>query len=524
MRKTGSGASAAVKTKAEMDEKWGVGEWLPLPRFEIVQASGKKRPIDDGARLGHNAASGFEETIECCSALQPAVHAKLLFTEASLQGREPEMEQERLETGGEDLPDAYRWIPAAPTEGALNIVSVYDPEAGECRFQEVYGQVFGKAGAVVNFHRPQRLLVACARRWLMLMFSMYYDDGSLTDVGRARGRGQRALRAMFRLAGLPFAEAKQVDLNEEADFLGLVHRVDRACLEREIFFTPRPKLVEKAAKIIGDSLGQDSCTPASASKLRGILGFLFNGAYGRIGRGGQQALLQRQYVDTAPFSLSRTLRRSLQFMEGLLQVLPPRRVPLGMATTKPLVIASDGRQDSKGPPSISAVIIDIENGVRKAFVAVCPGALCARWETSDQCIALVEQAAIVMGLLAAPAMFIGRDVYWFEDNASVLAGVIKCSSREAELDAGLASIHTILAALQTRVWFEWVESKANWADGSSRLLEADPWVQKHGFEVARAGVPTWPWEALPQDRVTAAKELRASCDESSGGRTRAAVA
>ena len=278
------------------------------------------------------------------------------------------------------------------------------------------------------------------------------------------------------------------------------------------------------ATLISEAISQNKCTPATASKLRGILGFLFNGAYGRIGRGGQQALLQRQYADVEPFSLSDTLKRSLVFLSGLLEVLPPRKVPLGAAPVKPLVVASDGRQDTKGPPSISAVIVDTETGKRHAFVSVIPESLCDRWNTSKQCIALVEQAAIVMGLIAAPEMFIGRDVYWFEDNASVLAGVVKGSSREAELDNGLASIHTILASLQTRVWFEWVESKSNWADGSSRLLEADPWVHKHGFSVSRAVVPVWPWEAEPQSRVDEAKRLRASCGRNSGGRIVSALA
>ena len=75
-------------TKDEADSKWGAGRWLPMPRFEMVQASGKHRPIDDGKRFGHNSASGFTETIECCSAFQPVVHARALAQQAILQGAE----------------------------------------------------------------------------------------------------------------------------------------------------------------------------------------------------------------------------------------------------------------------------------------------------------------------------------------------------------------------------------------------------------------------------------------------------
>ena len=47
------------------------------------------------------------------------------------------------------------------------------------------------------------------------------------------------------------------------------------------------------------------------------------------------------------------------------------------------------------------------------------------------------------------------------------------------LDAWTATMHLLLASLETR--FEYVESDANWSDGASRLLGADPWAQANGF-------------------------------------------
>ena len=64
-----------------------------------------------------------------------------------------------------------------------------------------------------------------------------------------------------------------------------------------MLFTPRPKILEKAASLMAQMLRKNRCTPAEASKLRDIMGFLFNGAFGKLGRGGQQVLLQRQYSD-----------------------------------------------------------------------------------------------------------------------------------------------------------------------------------------------------------------------------------
>ena len=160
----------------------------------------------------------------------------------------------------------------------------------------------------------QRLLVAMIRRWLLVLCSMYYDDASLQDLAAAMGRGQRYVRALFRIVGLPLAEPKQVDLNTAADFLGLTHDVTSSLQTGQVIFTPRSGLLTKAVSLIQERIQEDSCTPAQASKIRGVLGFLFTGMYGRIGRGGQQPLLQRQYSDSHPWSHSHTLRRALEYV------------------------------------------------------------------------------------------------------------------------------------------------------------------------------------------------------------------
>ncbi len=112
-------------SEQEADAKYGAGQWLPMQRFETVQANGKQRPFDDGKRFGHNSACGFRETIECCSAFQPAVHARALVQQACLHQATEQLAQQTLETGGEDMPDAYRWVPACPQEGALNVVATW---------------------------------------------------------------------------------------------------------------------------------------------------------------------------------------------------------------------------------------------------------------------------------------------------------------------------------------------------------------------------------------------------------------
>ena len=111
------GFAGPLVTKDEADLKWGAGQRLPMPRFETVQASGKHRPIDDGRWFGHNSASGFTETVECCSAFQPVFHARALAQQAVLQGAEVKLSQQELETGGGDMPEAYMSLGASRSQG-----------------------------------------------------------------------------------------------------------------------------------------------------------------------------------------------------------------------------------------------------------------------------------------------------------------------------------------------------------------------------------------------------------------------
>ena len=165
-----------------------------------------------------------------------------------------------------------------------------------------------------------------------------------------------------------------------------------------VLFTPRKQLLAKAVGLIQQRLQEDSCTSALVSKIRGVLCFLFTGVYGRIGRGGQQPLLQRQYSDTQPWSLSHTLKRASEHLLDTMKVVRPRTVLLHGDTLPPLVVASDGRQDETSPPSIAALFFDPIDSRKVAIAAEISTELMTTWGNSEHCTALVEQAALILGI------------------------------------------------------------------------------------------------------------------------------
>ena len=120
---------------------------------------------------------------------------------------------------------------------------------------------------------------------------------------------------------------------------------------------------------------------------------------------------------------------------------------------------------------------------------------------SDHCIALVDQAALILGIIRFRNAIKGRSFLWFEDNSAVLSGLVKGSSGHPLLDARAAIIHLLLAALGARTWFEYVESDSNWSDGASRSLADGPWAKANKLHVEIGHVPTWPWLAQGSHRI-----------------------
>jgi hypothetical protein len=139
------------------------------------------------------------------------------------------------------------------------------------------------------------------------------------------------------------------------------------------------------------------------------------------------------------------------------------------------------------------LIVDPEDGTRRAFLASIPAELIARWGHKEQYIAHVEQAALVMVIIGDCYPLQGRDAFWFIDNTVTLSAMIKGTSSEPDIARAAAALHLALAARSCRMWFEYVESDSNWADEPSRELWRSKFLGQHGFEARPGDVPAWPW-------------------------------
>ncbi len=135
----------------------------------------------------------------------------MLYQEGVRQGLSQEALRRllTLESGGEDVPDAYRTIPVEEAYLRHNLVMLRHPTTGALRFVQMYAALFGQGASVYAFARWSAFLEACPRRLLWILWTMYVDDGSLSDPQEAKGSGQAAIHTFFDLIGTGLSEDKR---------------------------------------------------------------------------------------------------------------------------------------------------------------------------------------------------------------------------------------------------------------------------------------------------------------------------
>lgn len=104
-------------------------------------------------------------------------------------------------------------------------------------------------------------------------------------------------------------------------------------------------------------------------------------------------------------------------------------------------------------------------------------------------IAQLELYTIAAGLLLDGQHLCSRPGVWFVDNVAGLMALIKDSSTDRDLNRMAGVIHDILYVDRAPLYFEWIESGANWSDGISRYGFKDRWHMKHGFSSTHCCAP-----------------------------------
>ena len=494
------GFGSDLMPREHFDQVYGRGSWSPIPAFCVVQSCGKKRRIDNGRRGGQNAATTYSEKSRLCSAFQPGLHVRLIHEEADRAGVDLKAEGIQLESGGEDLPDAFRSIPCRPEDLDINIVAARDPDTLEVHYQQIYAMVFGLSSAVIQFGRWSKFLECLGRRVLALLWAMYVDDGTLTDAAQAKGAGQALVVSAFERLGTPFAEAKRTRMSSTGVFLGVEHDFTDAVTRGVVTFEPSAKLIVKAKGQLQEMKDTRKCTPGAATKFRGTAGFCAHAFWGRVGRAGFGPFRQRQYSDIEPWALSYSMERSIAYFDVIFEQRPRRHLDCAASDEPLIVIASDAQAEPGTQPGAGYLLLDARTGERRGRCCPVPEDLLEAWGYGEDVrsgggnpIANCEAAVIAAAAMAEGHALAGHQVVWFVDNTTALYAFVKGTSANASVERAAHILHFMACKLNIKFWFEFVDSEANWSDGISRDLMNDRFSKEHSFKLDNLEMVTAWW-------------------------------
>ena len=110
------------------------------------------------------------------------------------------------------------------------------------------------------------------------------------------------------------------------------------------------------------------------------------------------------------------------------------------------------------------------------------------WGVRATYIAQLELLAVLVAITETAGVVRGASSVWFIDNVAALMALVKGSSGSHSLDQMAKIIHLACFAIHSVPYFEYVESKANWADEISRVGAQGNWASHNAFSVSECGV------------------------------------
>ncbi len=194
-------------------------------------------------------------------------------------------------------------------------------------------------------------------------------------------------------------------------------------------------------------------------------------------------LIQREFADSPPWTLSRAIETSFEFHLAVLTMDAPRTMQVSGAVRPLVVVASDGAFEVVTGASVSALFHTPQR--RWGWCGRLTDWVMEFWQPAANPIMKIEFYAILVGVISRWSELVGHDVVWYIDNTSALAAAIKGSSADPDVAAMAQVLYVLIFACDARIFWEYVESESNWADGASRDLLEDEWAKTNGFFLRR---------------------------------------
>ena len=526
------GAAAGPFLSSQLDRAFGRGRWRAVPRHGLWQEhNGKLRCIDNARSSEHNAATSETERLRVIAGdIVPAVARKFhsLLAQSKPSGK-AEQEPDSLVGSSEDWERGYRQRACTQDHLRFNVVAFWHCGLKKVLFWVYFGLLFGLASSVVAFNRTPALLVAVLRRVAGVPAFHYFDDLGLVDRASLGKVGQNLLQLVHTSAGFALDGGKAQERETSWVFLGVLYKLREALSKGLIVADAKPGRRAQILARLNTILAAREASLREIQSLRGKGGFLSQTTFGRMGRAAESAMVRFE-VEAAREAGPRLHRpatddllHALQLLKALILRAPARSLYLQPRYRAPTVLYTDAMfvqpgspqglsdllaeprkatvyapaADANPPPVGDATcrvgVVVFSERLRRplGLTAVVTKELLAALLVRKQQITQAETLVAALVLQEVPHALQDVDALWFIDNQGAEAGLISGYSGALDSAAMLGVTHICLAALNCRVWWEYVASELNPSDGLSRAGLKDPWTLQQGWDLRECQLPDW---------------------------------
>ena len=151
------GCLGKLQNRDYFDKLYGVGRWLPLPRFPIFPRT-KWRAIDDAKRSGTDSAAAHQRRAHAAS-LDFIVQLSHWLRNTWKTSFANSCDDCQVEGGVDDETAAFRLVATRDDDAPFLTVSVFISELKHIQFGPMWVHPFGVGSAVANYNRRPELVV-----------------------------------------------------------------------------------------------------------------------------------------------------------------------------------------------------------------------------------------------------------------------------------------------------------------------------------------------------------------------------
>ena len=194
----------------------------------------------------------------------------------------------------------------------------------------------------------------------------------------------------------------------------------------------------------------------------------------------------------------------LRMLARMIVIIPPRIVRV-LAPPRPRVIVYSDASWEQEARLGWIVFRKADDSIPQGRTSlVTEGVLDQLIERKTQIMAC-EAIAVPQAIIREPHLFAGSDVIWFIDNEAACSSLVRGTSSQDDIGTIAGITHFLMLRYHIRIWYEWIDSNSNPADGLSRDGLQDEWTAQQGWQLSVSDSLRWQelTDVVPMDHQNA---------------------